>query len=108
MHQLLFRQEAGKEFSLRTGWFILFLSCLPKGGSNMIFPKRLDCELDTKVIMTAWSSYQEFLGDEYRMLWVQGWDFESSIKLGHDSKWIVYLRPAQNAASSQFGPLATA
>ena len=36
--------------------------------------------------MTAWSSYQEFLGDEYRMLWVQGWDFESSIKLGHDSK----------------------
>ena len=30
MHKLLFRQEAGKEFSLITGWFILFLSCLPK------------------------------------------------------------------------------
>ena len=57
--------------------------------------KRTDSELDLKVIMTAWSSYQEFLGLGARL------GLPWTMKLGHDSKWVKYvdLRPAQNAAS---------
>ena len=45
--------------------------------------------------MTAWSSYQEFLGLGARL------GLPLTMKLGHDSKWVKYvdLRPAQNAAS---------